>query len=520
MTGYTYYLPIAVHQLSSGQLPWSTEAVGPREPVIILVTEGWARVVYNGVERELERRTILCCNSSSSMEWAAEKAFKAIVVEYRALTLDGMPPSPSGLPEKPVKGSSDAFIQTGRLLELAWANRQEKPLEPQRIFLELLTALLEQHKQSGDGVDMPWLTNVLDQLHRRFKEEWSRETLSAYAEVSAEHLSRVFRKKTGLTYTSYLNLMRVREAQLLILKGLFPNLNEIARHVGYRDGYYLSKKFKALLDLSPANYRNKPRRIVASTYNYTEMLIGLGVEPVLGAYSAWSSHRQLGHPSEEGMRELCWSEGIGSYKALERLQPDVILVTGDIQEDWQLYRYAAVEAIPMTKLPWREQFRRVADIAGKREAAEETIKRYDRMAAESNARLDTNQVFRGTAAVWEIYADAAYVFHCGFGRGTPVLYEDLGFRVPQKLVDRGIMDKGCLSFPVEEVPDIDCDYLFITIAHDSLAFRQLLQSEAWSRLTAVCRGDVHILNDFGKFYGIDPGSIELQLESLMNCLLP
>ncbi|QNK58044.1 AraC family transcriptional regulator [Paenibacillus sp. PAMC21692] len=520
MTGYTYYFPIAVHQLSSGQLPWSTAAVGPREPVIILVTDGWARVIYNGVERELERHTILCCNASSSLEWVAEKAFKAIVAEYRALTLDGMPPAASGLPEKPVKGSSDAFIQMGRQLELAWANRQEEPLEPQRIFLKLLTALLEQYKQAGDGVDVPWLANIIDLLHRRFREEWSRDALSANAKVSAEHLSRVFRKKTGMTYTAYLNLMRVREAQLLILKGHGLNLNEIARHVGYRDGYYLSKKFKALLNLSPANYRNKPRRIVASTYNYTEMLIGLGIEPVLGAYSAWSSHRNPGHRSEEGMRELCWSEGIGSYKTLERLQPDIILVTDDIKEDRQLYRYAAVEAIPMTKLPWREQFRRVAEIAGKLEAAEKIIKGYDRMAAESNAKLDTYHVVRGTAAVWEIYADSAYVFHCGFGRGTPILYDDLGFLVPQELVDRGITNKGCLSFPVMEVPDIDCDYLFITMAHDSLSFRQLLQSKAWSRLTAVRRGNVHILNDFGRFYGIDPKSIERQLESLMDCFLP
>lgn len=169
-------------------------------------------------------------------------------------------------------------------------------------------------------------------------------------------------------------------------------------------------------------------------------------------------------------------------------------------------------------LSWREQFRIIASIADRRERAEERLKDYDQRAAEANTVLDKRGIVRGTAAVWEIYSEVAYAFDETYGRGAQVLYGDLGFCKPAELVQQGLDKKGFLSFPISEVADFDCDYLFIVAMEDSIESKKLFHSPAWGRLRAVARGRVYVINDFELFYGFDPGSTRLQLKRLIECL--
>ena len=491
------------------------EYEGGNNQVILIVTDGWSRVMLRGAEQKLVRSSVLCCDRYQHLCWLEAKSFRAIAIEYQAMTLDGRPPSPVAIPILPLAGSQE-MIMLGQQLETAWKERQNKPLDPQRLLLELLTRLHEERQDGGMPNTVPWLTRALDLLHRRCFEEWTRESLADYIGVSPEHFSRVFRKETGSTFTVYHNLLRIREAQLRLLMGQAHNLHELARQVGYKDSYYFSKKFKSIIGLAPSLYMRKPRVIVSSNYNYTEMLMELGVAPVLGAYAPWSRHSKSAAKNEEW--ELHWSAGCGTYEQLEQCKPDVILGYEQLAEDKRLYRYGAVAAIPLLTLSWREQFRIIASIADRRERAEERLEAYNRRAAEANALLDKQGIARGTAAVWEIYSDVAYVFDETYGRGAQVLYGDLGFCKPAELVQQGLEKKGFLGFPISAVADLDCDYLFIVAMKDSMEATKLFQSSAWGRLKAAHRGRVYIINDFELFYGYDPASTELQLQRLLDSL--
>ena len=56
---------------------------------------------------------------------------------------------------------------------------------------------------------------------------------------------------------------------------------------GYRDTFYLSRKFKQTVGCAPTLYRKTPKKIASLTYNYTSSLLALGHTPHLGAVAEW-----------------------------------------------------------------------------------------------------------------------------------------------------------------------------------------------------------------------------------------
>lgn len=82
-------------------------------------------------------------------------------------------------------------------------------------------------------------------------------TMSSIAEnlhVSTSHLSRTFRKKTGLTCIEYLSNIRIIEAERLLVSTEMK-VQDISYLVGYSNVYYFSSQFKKIVGTSPSEYR-------------------------------------------------------------------------------------------------------------------------------------------------------------------------------------------------------------------------------------------------------------------------
>lgn len=84
--------------------------------------------------------------------------------------------------------------------------------------------------------------------------EFSLQSVADTLHVSAQHMSRLFRRETGSTFGSYLTHKRITEAMHLLQN---PNLKmyEIAERTGYSTQHYFSGAFKKALGMSPAEYR-------------------------------------------------------------------------------------------------------------------------------------------------------------------------------------------------------------------------------------------------------------------------
>jgi len=106
--------------------------------------------------------------------------------------------------------------------------------------------------QAVDDQDMVRRVNLA--IRSRYKENLSINELAADLFISAAYLGQVYRKKTGLSIKDTIHAVRV-EAAKKVLATTSLRIYEVAELVGYVDEEYFSKKFLALVGMTPMNYR-------------------------------------------------------------------------------------------------------------------------------------------------------------------------------------------------------------------------------------------------------------------------
>ncbi|MFH5186033.1 helix-turn-helix domain-containing protein [Paenibacillus sp. TAB 01] len=80
------------------------------------------------------------------------------------------------------------------------------------------------------------------------------QTLAEHCLVHPAHVSRQFKKETGMTLTDFLNKQRIEEAKHL-LKQERGSIDWIAGIVGFEDAGYFTRVFKKLTGVTPTQYR-------------------------------------------------------------------------------------------------------------------------------------------------------------------------------------------------------------------------------------------------------------------------
>jgi two-component system, response regulator YesN len=88
-----------------------------------------------------------------------------------------------------------------------------------------------------------------------FNQPFDLKKLAKYCFVHPVHLSRQFKKETGMTITEFLQKERVEEAKRLLKKNNAP-ISWIAGYVGFEDSGYFSRVFKKLEGMTPSQYRD------------------------------------------------------------------------------------------------------------------------------------------------------------------------------------------------------------------------------------------------------------------------
>lgn len=129
---------------------------------------------------------------------------------------------------------------------------------------------------------------------------------------------------------------------------------------------------------------------------------------------------------------------------------------------------------------------------------------------------------RGTAIVWEMNTNSAYCINSSYGRGSQILYQDLGFQVPNQILEEGIEVHGYLEKEIEAIAYYAADHIFITsLPSNPMAkkrINRLFQSEPWLKMEAIQQKRVYLIDQPNLFYGYDPLSSKAQLRELMRVL--
>ena len=92
-----------------------------------------------------------------------------------------------------------------------------------------------------------------------YAEDLTLESTARMVYLSPTYLSRVFKNETGVTFSQYLNNVRITKAKELLLNPTLK-LTDISLMVGYSDQSYFTRVFRKNTGITPSDYRKKKLR--------------------------------------------------------------------------------------------------------------------------------------------------------------------------------------------------------------------------------------------------------------------
>ena len=118
---------------------------------------------------------------------------------------------------------------------------------------DLIRETLEYAAEEKKSKDIKPIREIKKYIEENYMEEISLGQLAELVDMNASYLSSVFKKETGMTYSEYLILCRVKQASRLLVETNL-SIGEIAHQSGYQDARYFSKQFSKQVGLKPSEY--------------------------------------------------------------------------------------------------------------------------------------------------------------------------------------------------------------------------------------------------------------------------
>ena len=164
------------------------------------------------------------------------------------------------------------FDYAHRALELGVYSYMLKPVSPEEIRQKITEveqkidqkslSMVKKHIGSPEQfhvINTLWERPVLDvkeHIDSHYHEPLKIKDLAAMLFLSTSYLSRLFRKRTGLSIKQYLQNVRLNAAAKALLTSN-ALVKEIAHAVGYQDTNYFSVAFHKHFGLTPSDYKEK-----------------------------------------------------------------------------------------------------------------------------------------------------------------------------------------------------------------------------------------------------------------------
>ncbi|WNR42761.1 response regulator transcription factor [Paenibacillus roseipurpureus] len=105
-----------------------------------------------------------------------------------------------------------------------------------------------------DNATNATIKQILDYVKENSEQDLSLKTLSFQFNVNASYLGQLFRKETGILFSSYLNHLRIEKAKELLIH-TDMKVTDISAKVGYLEPSHFYKIFKKATGVSPAQYK-------------------------------------------------------------------------------------------------------------------------------------------------------------------------------------------------------------------------------------------------------------------------
>lgn len=236
----------------------------------------------------------------------------------------------------------------------------------------------------------------------------------------------------------------------------------------------------------------KPKRVAAIYLE--DYLVALGVEPVVQWYHPnWGKQDYLNLSAPQ-------YDITGSIEALLAAEPDLIISDGFA--DAAVYeKYSKVA--PTYRLTDEIQngssteiLRKIADLVGEQEKAEELLEDYDTKITDMKTRLQA-AIGNETVAVLRLNIGESDINLLGIKNRFvgSILYKELGLTAPKLVAD---MDKFIDTLSMEMLPELGADHIIIltsngtwSSAENKETIDSLMNNPIWKSVPAVKNGHIY-----------------------------
>ena len=126
--------------------------------------------------------------------------------------------------------------------------------------LALLLMLCERYSVPKEAKETPpslseiYVKRVIEYINEKYTERITLDELSMLCGITKFHLAREFKRITGQTVFSYINTLRCKKAEALIVAG--KSTTEAALESGFESLSYFSRTYKNLMGASPSKIKS------------------------------------------------------------------------------------------------------------------------------------------------------------------------------------------------------------------------------------------------------------------------
>ena len=133
-----------------------------------------------------------------------------------------------------------------------------KPIDKHE-FLSLINLLVRNESESKEQPKTDsneLISNAKNYIRKHYSDDITMTQVADYVHLNPSYFSKLFRTKTGLTFSVYLTDVRISQAKQLLLN---PNIKiyEVCEKVGFSDSVTFNRSFKRVVGVSPSEFRNQ-----------------------------------------------------------------------------------------------------------------------------------------------------------------------------------------------------------------------------------------------------------------------
>ena len=121
-------------------------------------------------------------------------------------------------------------------------------------MINIMTGIMEIRRSQDAGKRQDVIRQIKDYIGAHYTKEISLNELAGKFFLNPYYLSQMFKKKTGMTYQSYVTSLRVEKAKQLFREKDYK-VYEVCEMVGYSDTAYFSRVFEKAEGCKPSEYR-------------------------------------------------------------------------------------------------------------------------------------------------------------------------------------------------------------------------------------------------------------------------